>query len=194
MNDRTKFSVSSMLPLCGGRNIRAIVSVVINDDLVIKGIKVLQGKSGLFLDMPSRKTGGVYSYIAYPVTYQARKQLNEAVLNEYRELLSKREYSERAEAPTQRESSVSVSIHSADDNNISALGQIIIDNCFVIKGIRVIESEEQIFVFMPSFRTSDFKTEPFASPITPIFRDKIYKAVCSEYRNMRNNERSFLCG
>ena len=44
-------------PLSAGK-LRAFVDVVFNDALVVKGFKVVDGKNGLFVAVPSRKVEG----------------------------------------------------------------------------------------------------------------------------------------
>jgi len=62
----------------------AFASVTINDMIGIAGIRVVNGKNGLFASMPQEKDNkGVYRESAFPVTKELRQQLNEAILKEY---------------------------------------------------------------------------------------------------------------
>ena len=68
--------------------LRAVVSVTIDNDLAIHDIKVIEGPQRLFVAMPSRRDeGGVYRDIAHPISPQARKELEDAVLSRYQEHL-----------------------------------------------------------------------------------------------------------
>lgn len=63
---------------------KAIVSVTVNGEFVVHDIKVIEGQSGLFIAMPSRKTpDGEFKDIAHPITSAAREVLQSAILGEY---------------------------------------------------------------------------------------------------------------
>ncbi len=62
----------------------AVASVVFDDVFVVHGVKVLEGESGLFIAMPSRKTNtGENRDIAHPIVSEFRAELTDAVLKEY---------------------------------------------------------------------------------------------------------------
>jgi stage V sporulation protein G len=61
----------------------AFASVTINDLVAINGIQVIDGKNGLFAQMPQTKVGNEYKDIAFPVTGDLRRQLNSAVVDAY---------------------------------------------------------------------------------------------------------------
>ena len=68
---------------------RASASVNLNGSFAIRGLKVMEGTNGLFVSMPSYRTGnGEYKDICFPCTKEARSQLNEAVLHAYHQSLS----------------------------------------------------------------------------------------------------------
>lgn len=68
---------------------RASASVNLNGSFAIRGLKVMEGTNGLFVSMPSYRTGnGEYKDICFPCTKEARSQLNEAVLNAYQQSLA----------------------------------------------------------------------------------------------------------
>ncbi len=63
---------------------RAIASVTFDDAFVVKELKVVEGPSGLFVSMPSRRLGtGGYRDIAHPITAEARDEIQAAVLTEF---------------------------------------------------------------------------------------------------------------
>lgn len=64
--------------------LEAMASVTIDNAIRINGIKVIDGGKGYFVAMPSRPDkNGEYHDTVYPVTAEARKQLIEAVLDEF---------------------------------------------------------------------------------------------------------------
>lgn len=69
--------------------LKAIVSVTIDNMLAVHDIKVVQGEERLFAAMPSRKDeNGIFRDIVHPITAEARKQLENAVLDEYERQLA----------------------------------------------------------------------------------------------------------
>lgn len=65
---------------------RAVVSVTLDDEFVIHDIKVIEGDSGLFIAMPSRRNGdGQYRDIAHPINADARRKLQEKILEAYQQ-------------------------------------------------------------------------------------------------------------
>jgi len=71
-------------------SIRATASVNMNDCFAVKNIKVMDGKNGMFVSMPSYKspTTGEYKEHCFPVTKEFRDQLNSAVIGAYQQALA----------------------------------------------------------------------------------------------------------
>ncbi|MDW7661842.1 MAG: septation regulator SpoVG [Bacillota bacterium] len=68
--------------------LKAIVSVTLDDEVVIHDIRLVEGVSGLFIAMPSRKLGaGGFKDIIHPVSSDVRKRFEEAVISRYYEVL-----------------------------------------------------------------------------------------------------------
>ena len=77
---------------------KAIVSVTFDDEFVVHYIQIIEGQSGLFIAMPSRKIGeGDFRDIAHPINSTTRNKIQEAIFAEY-ENLNALEESEPAEA------------------------------------------------------------------------------------------------
>ena len=65
--------------------LKAFVSVVFDHCFMVNDIKVIQGRDGLFLSMPSRrKKNGEFKDVAHPLNNGTRRMLEERVLQEYR--------------------------------------------------------------------------------------------------------------
>ena len=63
---------------------KAIVSVTIDNAFVVHDVKVVDGQSGLFVAMPSRKTStGEFRDIAHPISQEARDIIQSRVLEKY---------------------------------------------------------------------------------------------------------------
>lgn len=65
---------------------KAIVSVTLNEAFVVHDVKVVEGQSGLFVAMPSKRMpDGEFKDIAHPISQEARRIIQEAVLYAYDE-------------------------------------------------------------------------------------------------------------
>ena len=70
-------------------NVKAIASVSLDGMFVVKGLKVMDGRKGLFVSMPQETFSGKdgqkqYSNLFFPLTNSAKTELQEAVLDAYR--------------------------------------------------------------------------------------------------------------
>lgn len=67
--------------------LKAFVNITFDDVFVVRGLKVIQGKSGLFVCMPSRKLNdGTYKDIAHPINNDFRQRIEELILTRYEQL------------------------------------------------------------------------------------------------------------
>ena len=61
--------------------VRAFVSIVFDRCFMVNDIKVIQGKDGLFVSMPSRKRkSGEFKDVAHPLNSETRKWVEERIL------------------------------------------------------------------------------------------------------------------
>ena len=68
--------------------LKAVASITIDDEIVVHDIKVINGKDGYFLSMPSRKTNeGEFKDIVHPIKTEVREALKEKILKAYEEAL-----------------------------------------------------------------------------------------------------------
>ena len=68
---------------------KAVVSITLDNEFVVHDIKVIDGDKGLFIAMPSRKTGeGEYRDIAHPINSETRDMLQKIILEHYEKALS----------------------------------------------------------------------------------------------------------
>jgi len=70
-------------PTSSGK-VKAYADITIDDCFVVNGLRVIDGRNGLFVAMPSRKRDdGTYADIAHPITADFRRELMDAVLEAY---------------------------------------------------------------------------------------------------------------
>ena len=64
--------------------LRAFVSVVLDECFMVNDIKVIEGRDGRFISMPSRrKRNGKFKDIAHPLNTETRQMLEDEILEEY---------------------------------------------------------------------------------------------------------------
>lgn len=68
--------------------LKALVSITLDNEFVIHDIKVIEGDKGLFIAMPSKKTGeGEYRDIAHPIKTETRNRIQSIILEKYELIL-----------------------------------------------------------------------------------------------------------
>ena len=61
----------------------ATASVTLNDCFAIRDVRIMEGKNGLFVSMPSRKVNGAYRDVCFPCTKDFKQQFGQKVLDAY---------------------------------------------------------------------------------------------------------------
>jgi len=73
--------------------LKAYVSVTFDDSFVVHNLKVIDGQSGIFVAMPSRKTtSGEFKDVAHPINSAFRQVLQKAVLEAFNTEKEKEEH------------------------------------------------------------------------------------------------------
>ena len=63
---------------------KAIVSITLDNEFVVHYIKIIEGQSGNFIAMPSRRTpDGEFKDIAHPINKETREKIQKSILDEY---------------------------------------------------------------------------------------------------------------
>ena len=78
---------------------KAVVSITIDDEVVVHDIKVIEGEKGLFIAMPSRRAlDGEYRDIAHPINSATREGIQRIILEKYEEVMQIEENDRPVEA------------------------------------------------------------------------------------------------
>ena len=67
------------------------------------------------------------------------------------------------------------------ENRMKAVASITFDNEFAVHDIKVIESQNGLFIAMPSRKTPNGEFKDIAHPINPETREKIQNAILEAY-------------
>ena len=69
--------------------LKGIVSITIDGCFVVHDIKVIDGKDGLFISMPNKKTAdGDHIDIAHPINTETRLELKNVIFEAYQKALN----------------------------------------------------------------------------------------------------------
>ena len=76
----------------GEGHTKAFADVTVSGQMTVTGIKVVEGKNGLFIGMPSYKAkSGEYKDIVFPTTKETRTDLQKQILESYAEAIQNAE-------------------------------------------------------------------------------------------------------
>ncbi|MCK9236083.1 MAG: septation regulator SpoVG [Acholeplasmataceae bacterium] len=68
--------------------LRGVATITFDDSFVVHDIRIIEGENGLFVAMPSKKTpNGTFRDIAHPIHGEMRKQIEDAIVKAYEEVL-----------------------------------------------------------------------------------------------------------
>ena len=67
--------------------LKGIAAITIDECFVVNEVRIIDGKEGLFIAMPSRKMpNGDFRDVAHPINQETRAMITEAVLTAYTEV------------------------------------------------------------------------------------------------------------
>lgn len=88
-------------------NMKAVVSITFDHEFVVHDVKIIDGKNGLFIAMPSRKMGeGVFRDIAHPLNMETRNRIKDAIFAAYETAVAEAAVEETSTAQPSTEESV----------------------------------------------------------------------------------------
>ena len=77
--------------------------------------------------------------------------------------------------------SVNVKKIEKEGSRMKGIASIVLDDCFAVKDIRIIQGEDKLFIAMPSRKYPDGEYRDVAHPINGETREMIEKAVFEAY-------------
>ena len=71
----------------GQNRLKAIAAITIDECFVVHELRIIDGKAGLFVAMPSRKMpNGEFKDVAHPINQETRNNIEAAVIEAYNQL------------------------------------------------------------------------------------------------------------
>ena len=79
----------------------------------------------------------------------------------------------------------SVTVHKVEKENsrMKGIAVVTLDDCFVVKGIRIIDGDNGLFIAMPSKTTATGEHADIAHPINKETRQMFEEAIIDAYNN-----------
>lgn len=79
----------------------------------------------------------------------------------------------------------SVKVHKTEreGSRMKGYATVTLDDCFVVRNIRIIEGDEKLFIAMPSRKVADDRYEDIAHPIKTETRKMFEDKILEEYKN-----------
>lgn len=72
-----------------GSMIKAYATITFDESFVVRDMRVIEGKNGIFLSMPARrKRNGDYQDICFPISAKLRDLMENEVLEKFDDLLA----------------------------------------------------------------------------------------------------------
>lgn len=73
----------------GDDKLKAFASIVLDNAFIVKDLKIIEGTTGRFVAMPSRRgKDGVFRDVAHPLNQETREIIENAVLDAYEKQLA----------------------------------------------------------------------------------------------------------
>jgi len=85
---------------------------------------------------------------------------------------------------------IRISLVSDESKKLRAFANVTFDNCFVVRGIKVIEGVEGPFISMPSRKRPDGTYQDVAHPINNETRHKLETAIVAAYKKELQKEKT----
>ena len=67
-----------------GEHFKAVAEITLNDSFSVRGIRIMDGRDGLFVSYPSEARDSQYRTIAGPTSPRLRAEISESLLSDYR--------------------------------------------------------------------------------------------------------------
>jgi stage V sporulation protein G len=76
-----------------------------------------------------------------------------------------------------------VKVYPVEQNGrLKAYAQIVFDGCFIVRDLKVIQGDEDLFVSMPSRKRKDSTFRDIVHPLNSETRSMIEQAIVKEYK------------
>ena len=188
--------------------IKGFANVIFGESFKVTNITIIENsKTGeLFVSMPRYRSNEfgddgqpVFKDVCNPITREFREELYSNILAVYDRTINEHVAAMtvgKDENTEVKEPKFLVRMHPFDKegSNVKAVGQIYIEDSFIINNVNVIEGKKGLFITMPSYKTKKVDEEgksvyqDICYPITKDFRDKLFAEILNVYTVEKEKE------
>ena len=84
MSNELSFKVTRLHRIEGESSLKAFVDLALNESLLLKGLRIVQGKNGLFVSMPREKGKDERWYeTVHPLSREIKLKISSIILSAY---------------------------------------------------------------------------------------------------------------
>ena len=169
----------------------ADVSATYNRCFAMRGLKLVSGEDGPYVTMPGYQSARGFVEVCTTNSPEVYERLKGAVLDAYRQKLTqmreqslgatKQEQAQNAPAREQIPTTVGVKINTLREGPTLADASIDIGGAFTVNGVRIVNSENGLFVGMPGYRTVSGYND-ICFPCTSEFHEQVKNSVLNDYQ------------
>ena len=95
----------------GDQNLKAKANLLLDDSFLIRDIRIVEGKSGLFISFPARRVDDKFVDVCFPLNAGLREEIKTLILGEYRRTVEKT----KTDIPAPQETSVDDAVSEQED-------------------------------------------------------------------------------
>jgi stage V sporulation protein G len=170
-------------------NLLAVASITLSDCFVLRAMRLVKGSSRRYVAMPTRQTGtGRVFEVYHPITVQARQVLEELIFDGYDQQMSGRAFEPALPiylgSRCEDFAISSVRVKPYDEPKLRGFASMVLDDCLVVNGIKLILGKNRRFVQMPNVRKKTGRFRDLAFPTQPRIRDLIEQTVFDEFKKV----------
>ena len=86
----TDVRISPIKQIDGLTHTKALAEIVFNDQLLIRGIRVVEGENGLYISYPTTGEDGQQRSTVFPITNALRDHVEAVVIEKYQDVVKKK--------------------------------------------------------------------------------------------------------
>lgn len=178
----SKFTISPLQQPING--CVAVCSATFYNTLTVNGITINEGRSGLYVKMPQKRTKqGKYIDVAHPLSVDGRRNINQTLLSAYKSSVLKREF--EVAPPKNISAQNSVKYPPEYGNSLARLDLVVDD--LVVHNAKIIKADGKPRLFMPSYQSKDGSFTSICNPASKSAYAELNQKALDEY----NTEYSF---
>jgi stage V sporulation protein G len=173
----------------------AVASLTLCDCFVLRAMRLVDGHKRKYVAMPIRqsKTGEIFE-VFHPINKQTRDVIEDLIIREYDRRLSgaSDEHAISCHLGSQCPDFVitNVRVRSFDGLKLRGFASLVIDDCLVVTGIKIIAGKRKSFVQMPNVRRKSGKLRDLAFPTKPETRQMIEEMIFEEFKRVLEVDQS----